>query len=633
MDVDRVTPTGGQSGRLGLADMPWEVVVAIAFWMDGDAVYALARCSRALEPLARDSALWRLLCKRAFPQVLVDRLLANVGCDSGTRWRWEYAIRAFPPRKSRVHARGRMVDVEVGQRIEYLTGRRVCVRRGRFLSHPPHTALAAGGTMALIDTDPKVADGRCHVAYTFEPVGSLSSLAHNYGRITRKTYSDGNVWAYRQKSSAGDWRGAKRRKTMWFRFADDCADRRFAGMLLFRCGWVDVTVVIDDGDDEPFPRKNIFRPRAETPEAVAFDEAVLMGLVGWSDAQRRAYVRAFGVAACASASGQQCLFLAPPSADSAVMEEATEEISSRSTGPWRATIRPDDDGAPFDVQPASWRHIVCPLTRTPCGKGRDRCILSSGRIYDATAAAAWFDLLENNDMALCDPVTEEPVAPDVLLARWWMHTPDERWTGLSVRRAYHRLWTLVADGADLIATHRLSMTVGCLVMLDAFETRAHLALHPYASDDAWLARNADCIKRMRTGNLRETHDEWRRTITVWNFELVTAVDVDVPPHPPDEKGAHKSVAFTGATLVRVRFRDREFRRSVFAGAALVGCRFVRCRFLGCCFVEARFDGCRFDDCVFMTLPPDGKASPVPIVSHSVHHVLARLGCHRVSDTW
>lgn len=634
MDVEPETTVWDRGARACLADMPWEVTVAIAGWTDGDTVCALARCCRALEPLARDSGLWRSLCLRAFPQVLIDRLCADAGCDSGTRWRWEYAIRAFPARTSRACVDGHVVDVEVGQRIEYLTERRVCVRRGRFLSRSPHRALTAGGIRVVIGTERSASsDTRCHVTRTSEYVYSLSLSVRIADRINKAVYANGNVWAYRQTTRrVGDGESApKGQKTVWFRFSQDCPDRRFAGMLLFRCKWTDLSIVVQNGDGF-LGRENIFRPYAGTREAAAFDMAVLADIVGWDDVRRRAYIREFGVGICAHPPLISSFFLStPPCIDDALMV-TSESTPLDAESPWRVATHPDDVDAPFDVQPASWRRIVCPLTGELCAAGRDRCVLSSGRVYDAAAASAWFDLLENNDAALCDPVTEEPVAPDIFHARWWMQGLDKERVAASVWRAYRRLWTLIADGADLLATPYFSRTVACLAALDAFANRSHVALRPHVSNDMWLARNADCVQRMRKGNLSETDDEWRRTAVVWNFQLVTAVDVHVPPHPSNEKGAREAVSFLGARLVRVTFRDREFIRGAFGGAVFVGCRFVRCRFIDCSFVDACFDGCRFEDCAFMALSRNESAPAVPIASSGVHDVLARLGCHRVHDT-
>lgn len=603
-----------------IVGLPWELMCAIAADAGPDAILAMACCCRHMAPLGRDRVLWRLMCVQcAFPQVLVDRLDARQASGNRVDWRHQWMARRDPAQKvqpwtgalPRYRLGENPLVVTVGQHFEYKSVACVDVHRGaRMLSGATSSSSSSqpmGGIAIHIDLDP------CRVQNARRPES-----------VVTHTYANGDVRCFVQSQSSD---GVPRQRTLWFRCSPLCGDPRFAGKVLYRQGWTDARVSAQHGAkhaDADFV--HCFFPK-EDRERSFFHAYVTLGLVGWGDTMTGAYTNATGKYSLPTIGDRDALLCARP------FDRNTDWALDRQR-PWYAPATPKENAVNRWFQPASWARLVCPLSGEVSndGDGSTWAILSNGSIYDSYAIAVWFDMIEAQGLVVFDPLTGEPVAPIIYIVRWWMNGINPAWVARRVVYAYRRLWTLIADGADLLTEHdRAKYAISYFVFADLIDAYCAAGILGSTSRDPdWRSHHDRCLERLAQGQFNLALPPTRSLFGDLDLECVDARDIAVPyptpSVPPNKADDIRHMTLTRARLERVTWTDRRFDHCWFSGATFIECAFVRCRFTDCLFIEAVFDRCVFSECDFFVSRP--RAFDVPVTGPT-HSVLARFGCRRV----
>lgn len=494
----------------------------------------------------------------------------------------------------------------------YLSNRRTFVMRGTFSGNK----VVDVRTTASIATESSYRGTTCasgSVAY--RSVYAMCALPLLPSALCKATYPNGDVRVYRETGQG--------RETLWFRTSGRCRDGRFANRLLYGVAWRDVSVGAGPVSAST-SLGDLFEPIDDSPQRDLFRQYVAAGMIGWSDVLMRAYLKHFeGIwlpsdvpivrthQTTPDAVGvSDAMGALPPSRK----RKRTHDGDGGSESPTckSATSRANDcDGGDDESAPHE---------RAELG------VLSNGSVHRAQDVERWFEFLIAQGLPMCDPVTNEYVAPFVSKVPW--RVLDVRHTVDDVARAYLRTWTLIADGADLLVTD-VDMVVQSLARIAALDNRVRLEPLVRATDERWLRHQKRVIAGMRAGavSLPAGFSADGSRFFTDGAEFVDVRDVDVPP----ASKTHVHETWVRSNLHRVTWRDRTFDVHMFAGATLVRCHFVQCRFVRCCFVDAHVVECTFERCRFYTNSSRNREGhrSCSLVADRPARILARMGCRRV----
>ncbi|AGO82153.1 Pentapeptide 4 domain containing protein [Pandoravirus dulcis] len=672
MEHDSATRTGADMGDcVGpiLTDLPWEIVVSVASHMHPDDLCRLGSCCRMLSAVRNDSHVWRRIAQPSFSQALLDHLGDRAARGHGVDWRRHYYTRRDMPHTVSEGRDGRVM----GQRVAFMADGAVCVQRGVFARASDRTDAVAFGppTCArdtidrqalvllspappeaengtaprdegLIDEENKTPDNRHYifVDYASRPAlpgdGSLlvdgrSGDSTEPPPVRLRRYANGDVHAY--IITGNDDGDGGRPHTLWFRISPQNKNRAAAGRVVCRAGWKDIVLTVGAEGR----RLHVFYPLGgvKAPsERVLFDWYVLYGGIGW-DAETRVF---YPSVIHPSKWPQEVGWTAPP-------EHAPTADDRR---PWLARARAEPYVYDPMRLPSPWADVPCAITGTTEHSRGMHAILSDGTVVAPRHMVEFSRALWRHRLPPFNPITDQLVYSAAGFSLpWHMDSLDPRWATAAVAAAYRRLWTLIADGADLLACCP-ELAVSSLVTIAALD--AHVCDAPRFRDDdpAWTAHSAHFAAQLRNGIVEPVARDLYAGVAT-SYALARLADVDVPAPaggsgdavPGDWhviaasptcplKFVEGGSGFHRARLERLTFVDRTFRATTFAGATLDGCRFTRCIFTHAVFVDAIVRDCSFVDCAFMVACQQRKAI-ILRVDGSVSRLLTRLGCHRVVD--
>jgi len=576
-----------------LDGLPWELITVVATYVGRDGSRALAQCCRGLAPVGRDPFLWRALCEPLFSQALLDRINGQEAGGSYVDWRHYSMARQCPPRI--VPMKMGLCDgqasvpteIRIGQWIDPAPGRAFAIWRGAAATDGVSN-LAPGPVRVQVDI------GVYDHAYDRETLKACGG--HN--RVTIHDYPNGDQWAYCDDGPLAADGETRARRTIWFRCSPRCADRRFAGKLIWQCTWVDRCV---DG-------VNVYRPC----QGRFFHAYVVSGQIGWDAATCAAYHD----------------LLAPSDDTNATIGSAIDDLKLERVRPLDPLpdVPSDDPARPWDARGctatsfgSSWTCLMphCLVTGAAVFRDTEWAFLSNGSAGSRCALREWFRLLGSVGSCTLDPLSMESVVPYVYAVPWRLEGTNPRWMSDAIVRANRHLCTLVADGADMLITSGIDLLVWTLVETDMVDSHIrgtandeHARAHKKTRDDALAARLAQ-------GDMCSTIDSVPFDPHA-SLRAAHLCNIDVPA----TTWRCASISAIRACFGNVAWSDRLFSKCVFAGASFVGCRFTCCHFMGCVLVDASFVDCVFDRCTLGTMydePIDG-----PIAAS-----LARLGCFRV----
>lgn len=649
-----------------LIDLPWEIIASVASYLDPNDLCRLGACCRHLSVLRDDARLWRRAVTPLFSQALLDHLGECAARGQRIDWRRQYFMRRDVAQATG-NAKG---DRVMGQKVTFAADGAVCIQRGLFVRKSDHADVITFDPSAhptdVIDcralVSPLLVDlpslptnnkqgapavdnvvggpkekelfDRCQGTLVDYAGPSTQALALDgfpsveNEKDTRTSppvhlhrYANGDIHAY-----INDDKG--RPCTLWFRVSPQCTNKAAAGRVVCRAGWEDVTLVGADGR-----RLHVFHPSdaASLPsEHALFDWYVHSGRIGW-DAETRA---AYPSTGHPSKWPQEAGWTLPHT-----------YITVDDRRPWLARA------GPYIYKqtclPRHWAITVCAITGATYWRRGMNLILSNGTVVNTSRMAEFGRTLSKYRLPALDPTTGQQVYAVGFAPPWWMDALDPRWATAAVAAAYRRLWTLVADGADLLACHPES-AVASLVSIAALDAHVRHAPGFRDNDPAWIDHSARFMDRLYDGTMRSPAHELYAGVAT-SFMLAHLVDVDIPAPPANSRGAlphdwqtiaaspsraldfaDSEWAFVRARLERVTFVDRVLCAATFAGATLIGCRFIRCVFAGPVFVDAILRDCSFVGCIFVVACLQGRAVALR-VEGPVSRLLARLGCHRATD--
>ncbi|AVK74581.1 Pentapeptide 4 domain containing protein [Pandoravirus quercus] len=650
-----------------LIDLPWEIIASVASYLDPNDLCRLGACCRHLSVLRDDTRLWRHIVAPLFSQALLDRLDECATRGQRIDWRRQYFMR-----RDMAQATGNTKgDRVMGQKVTFAADGAVCIQRGLFArkgdhadiitcdlsAHPADEIIYRALVSPLLADLPSLSTSNKHGTPTADdatggqkekelsdrcqgtlvdyagpstqvpaPDGSLSVDDEKDTRtspppVHLHRYANGDVHAY-----INDDRGQPR--TLWFQVSPQSTNKAVAGRVVCRAGWEDVILMGADGQ-----RLHVFHPldSAGLPsECVLFEWYVRSGRIGW-DAETRAACPLTG-----------CRDMYMP--HDWCWRAPRRYIAADDRRPWLARAEPYIYKQ--TCLPRHWAETPCAITGTTHWARGMHMILSNGTVVDTSRMAEFGRALSKYRLPALDPTTDQQVYAVGFVPPWWMDALDPRWATAAVVAAYRRLWTLVADGADLLACHPDSV-VASLVSIAALD--AHTGHAPRFRDDdpAWADHIARFMDRLCDGTMGSPAHELYAGVAT-SFMLAHLVDVDIPPPPANSRDAlshdwptivaslsraldfaESEWTFVRAHLERVTFIDRVLCAATFAGATLIGCRFTRCVFAGPVFVDAILRDCSFVDCIFAVACLQRRVVALR-VEGPISCLLARLGCHRTT---
>ncbi|QBZ80760.1 Pentapeptide 4 superfamily incomplete domain containing protein [Pandoravirus celtis] len=651
-----------------LIDLPWEIITSVASYLNPNDLCRLDACCCHLSVLRDDTRLWRRAVAPLFSQALLDRLDECTAQGQRVDWRRQYFMR-----RDVAQATGNTKgDRVMGQKVTFAADGAVCIQRGLFVrkgdhadiitcdlsAHPADEIIYRALVSPLLADLPSLSTNNKHGTPTADDAtggqkekessdrcqGALVDYARPPTQVpasdaspsvddekdTRTSppvhlhrYANGDVHAYINDDDEGH------PCTLWFQVSPQCTNKATAGRVVCRAGWEDIIL---DGTDGR--RLHVFHPLDSAglpPERALFDWYVRSGRIAW-DAETRA----------------ACPLIAYPSMSMGPQDWGWSVPHRYATvddqRPWLARAEPYVYKQ--TCLPRHWAETPCAITGTTHRARGMHMILSNGTVVDTSRMAEFGRALSKYQLPALDPTTGQQVYAVGFVPPWWMDALDPRWATAAVAAAYRRLWTLVADGADLLACHPDSV-VASLVSIAALDAHTRHAPGFRDDDSAWADHSARFMDRLRDGTMRSPAHELYAGVAT-SFMLARLVDVDIPAPPANSRGAlphdwqtiaaspsraldfaESELAFVRARLERVTFVDRVLCAATFAGATLVGCRFTRCVFAGPIFVDAILHDCSFVDCIFVVACLQRRVVALR-VEGPVSCLLARLGCHRTT---
>ena len=675
-----------------LTDLPWELIEAMAPYLGGPAVDALARTCRHFAALLDDRRTWRRVCQQEMPHVLWNAL-NEWGSDADNRataekhrrlcarlashgllrymraaefhrkddvdWRAQCLIRHPPAQRIGFHDRYPRAHLNAHPRDATIYPSAVSICRpymGKHaIAHPRIADLlcTAGddvGNDALVvhvHHGSRATAKRKRFSATYEqrsrtrphhPVPKKARLGSPVAEYGEHVWPNGDVCAYTYEIVGTD---PQRQRMLWFRTSPNCPDRRFANLLFYDIEWVDLHptkagIALPISSTSRAPTVGIFFPAPHQAEFDVFREYVLSGLVGWDDAHVRAFIR--------HVDGAWLL------ADAPLVRTQDPMPAVRAID---GVFAPDlEDHERWSI---SWlcstpkERALESITRPPFRLARrlsrrmndisewrhQLCALSNGAIYAMAPLCHWFAFLEKRSRPIIDPLTSERVAPFIVCVM-------SQWPRDLVKRtaidAFCRVWTLIADGADRLAEWP---EVDAQSLQRATILRAYHVQDGGTSNPKWSHHNRSAACALSKGlvsngcvPLSERHLQCAADGHA--FEFVHVHDIVVPPTQRvlatlSERALASKVAdvtFLGCRMERVTWTAYTFKRCHFGEAALVECAFIDCAFVDCSFGDATLERCTF---VRSTFGTRRGLKHLHAYDEPITNTLARMGCRNILD--